>query len=159
MKKKIAVTVIFCVAVFIFVLYRYYNLVQDEHWAEQNKAKQIAIREAGITEVTRVDPYIWDEAYYVVTGKDVDGHNKIVWISEDGKKVDSLLATDGVSKQQVKDIMKQRVPKAQILRILPGKMKDAEVWEVFYTLGERHYYDFYQFKDGGYVVTYQLSQY
>ena len=49
----------------------------------------------------------------------------------------------------------------EIERVMPGKLGNDYVWEVFYkkkeNSGTRYFYDYYKFKDGLYMDTYRLS--
>ncbi|ANE47932.1 hypothetical protein SY83_18370 [Paenibacillus swuensis] len=161
MKKKYIFYSIIALILLVIGLNRFYYYMQLDHWTERHAAVETALKEAGITEVDQANPYIWDDSYYVVSGKNKAGVEVMTWIPEDGKEVETREMSDGVSKERIAALTKERSPDAEILRILPGKMKGAPIWEVFYTKvdgsEERHFYDFYQWKDGRYIVTYNMS--
>ncbi|MFD2612060.1 cell wall elongation regulator TseB-like domain-containing protein [Paenibacillus gansuensis] len=160
--KRAVVVIILGIILAAVALNRFYYYIQLDHWTAQQKAVQAAKKGAGITQVDRIDSYVWDEAYYVVTGKNKDGEQLLVWMREDGSRLEWELASHGSNRQQIRNLVEGRSPGAAILRIQPGKMKGAYVWEVFYKYndgsGERYFYDFYQWKDAKYIVTYKMSK-
>lgn len=162
MRNKILVSVVFGIILFIVVISRFYQSVQGEEWSAEQQAVKKAKSQTPVVSVDRVDPFTWDESYYVIFGKDAKKKELIVWIQDNGSKVETRYASDGVSREQTKNIFQAKQQGSSILRMTPGILSGAPVWEVFYTkltgTEKRYFYDFYQFKDGKFIVTYKLSE-
>lgn len=162
MRTKILVSIVFAIILLIIVISRFFQSVQGEEWNAEQKAVDKAKQQTPVVTVDRVDPFTWDESYFVIFGKDAKKKELIIWMKEDGSSYEIRNASDGVSREQTKSIFHYKQQNASILRMTPGIMNGAPVWEVFYTKlagsQKRYFYDFYQFKDGKFIVTYKLSE-
>jgi len=141
------------------VLSRFYLYVQNEHWDENSKAVETAYEKTILTKATKVESFYGDETFKVVYGEDKIGQPVLVWVSD--KDVHTEMVSEGFTEAQVRETMLKKGADLQIMRILPGKLGDEYVWEVFYKKqddsGTRYFYDYYKFKDGTYMDTYRLS--
>jgi uncharacterized protein YpmB len=157
--KRTLVIGIFIIGTLIFVLSRFYLNVQGEHWNENTKAVETAFERTILAKATTVESFYGDEPYQVIFGEDKIGQKVIVWVSN--KEVHTEMSADGFTEQQVREVMSKKGPENEILRIMPGKMQNKYVWEVFYKkndpTGMRYFYDYYNFQDGTYIDTYRLS--
>jgi uncharacterized protein YpmB len=141
------------------VLSRFYLDVQNVHWGENSKAVETAYEKTILTKAKKVESFYGDEPFKIVTGEDKIGQPVVVWVSD--KDVHTEMANDAFTEAQVRETMLKKGSDYQVQRVLPGKLGDVYVWEVFYKKqdgsGTRYFYDYYKFNDGSYVDTYRLS--
>lgn len=140
----------------------YYMAVQRPLWDGRDRAARLALSETPVETIDKKYVFNGETSYHVIIGKDKDGREWIVWVDEEGGVLTA--ATDeGVSEQEVRKLLRQRRPDAEVIRIVPG-FKDGEtVWEVYYRQreqdgGTRRYYDYYRFRDGEWLETYTLAK-
>nr|WP_240343878.1 DUF5590 domain-containing protein [Paenibacillus sp. SYP-B3998] len=133
--------------------------VQNKHWGENSKAVETAYEKTILAKATKVDSFYGDEPLKIVYGEDKIGQPVIVWVSD--KDVHTEMSSESFSEDQVREIMLKKGTDFEVERVLPGKLGDDYVWEVFYKKqddsGTRYFYDYYKFKDGTYMDTYRLS--
>ncbi|UKS30558.1 DUF5590 domain-containing protein [Paenibacillus sp. HWE-109] len=150
---------VFIVVTLGVVLSRFYLNVQDEHWDEKSKAVEKAYEKSIMTKATNVDFFYGDEPLQIVYGEDKLGQGVIVWVSD--KDTHTEMTADAVTEDQVRETMLKKDADFEIERVIPGKLGQEYVWEVFYKKqedsGTRYFYDYYKFKDGSYLDTYRLS--
>ncbi|NBI30513.1 cell wall elongation regulator TseB-like domain-containing protein [Chengkuizengella marina] len=151
---------IFLFLIILFICFRwYYLIIQSPHRAELKKAITRAYAETNLIEVIDTDTFVGDEVYTIIYGLNDEEQNIIVWLSEN--YIHTELASDGISKDQVKERIFSDKPDVELLRVTPAKWTDEWAWEVFYKRdeekGTRHYYDFYRFEDGEWLETYTMS--
>ena len=132
---------------------------QQPIWAQELQAEKLAQQKAGLKETSSAEKYVWDEPVWIVRGKNAEGQDMIVWLPQEG---DPLLREASTSRtsQDIRGIIKQRQPDANIHHVRAGMLGGQPAWEVFYTrkLGQTRYYDdFYQFQSGAYITTYSLT--
>ncbi|KRE32378.1 DUF5590 domain-containing protein [Paenibacillus sp. Soil724D2] len=141
------------------VLSRFYLNVQNEHWDNKRKAVETAYEKSIMTKATKVDFFYGDEPLQIVYGEDKLGQGVIVWVSDKG--IHAEMTAEAFTETQVRETMFKKAPEIEIERVLPGKLGNDYVWEVFYKKKEnsatRYFYDYYKFKDGLYMDTYRLS--
>ncbi|MBJ6363572.1 DUF5590 domain-containing protein [Paenibacillus sp. GCM10012307] len=152
------VLLIVIVLTIIFLLLNlYYRSTQQDIWKQEREAEQVAAKAAGLVQITSATKHIWDQIAWVVKGTDESGQEKIVWVV--GDKADSVLASSGVSKEQITKNVQSIKPDADIIRVQPGLLDGEKIWEVFYKRHEtidKYYYEFYRFTDGSFVTIYNL---
>jgi uncharacterized protein YpmB len=126
------------------------------HHAEKT-AIRIAKAQAGLTDVRKAVRHTWDETVWVVFGKDATNVEWMVW--ERDNEVIKLKVSENESEKQMlrrfKDEHNGEIP----IRMLPGWFQNEPVWEVRYWSeldAERQAIDFYSFKDGSRLKTYEL---
>ncbi|WP_274364633.1 DUF5590 domain-containing protein [Paenibacillus thermotolerans] len=140
---------------------RLFNTIQRPLWDKIASAEAAAVEKLNIKDVTEADRFIGDKAYTVLFATNPAGEKVVVWVWDDGLHVEK--ASAGLTKEEVKQLALADAPGKHILRIIPGKLRDEYVWEVFYTKLEdgstRHYYDYYRFSDGQKLDTYRLAKF
>jgi len=157
--KRTVVLCAFIIVSLAVVLSRFFLNIQDQHWAANSQAVETAYAKSILTKATRVDSFYGDEPYKVVMGEDKIGQPVIVWVSD--KDIHTEMAAEAFTEAQVRDVMAKKGTGYEVERILPGKLGNDYVWEVFYKkeedAGTRYFYDYYRFKDGTYLDTFRLS--
>lgn len=140
---------------------RFFNTVQRPLWNAVAEAEAAAVEKLNIQDVTEAKRFIGDQPYTVLFAKNPAGEKVVVWVSDEGLHMEK--ASSGLTHDEVKQRALADAPGKHILRIIPGKLRDEYVWEVFYTKREdgstRHYYDYYRFSDGEKLDTYRLAKY
>lgn len=159
--KKIVCVIGFLGLTLILVLTNWlYHSVQSKHNKEQQQAINEALAKTELVTVEQVDPFIGEDALMIVYGKDQEGKQLIVWVGKN--EIHAEYSLDGISKQQVEVKVLKQKPKADLIRIIPGKLKDDYIWEAYYKEeekdGTRYYYSYYKFADGQPIDTYKLSR-
>ncbi|MBP1961918.1 DUF5590 domain-containing protein [Paenibacillus aceris] len=158
-RTRIIVFGVFIILTLGVVLSRFYLNVQNAHWDSKRTAVEIAFEKSIMTKADNVDFFYGDEPFRIVYGEDKLGQGVIVWVSD--KDVHTEMASEGFTQDQIRDAVMKKYPGVEIDRIMPGKLGQEYVWEVFYKKiddsGTRHFYDYYKFKDGSYIDTYRLS--
>lgn len=159
-RKKLIVISLFVAASLIFVLSRFYLHIQNSNWSTNAKAVEIAYKQSILAKAIKVEAFHGDESFHVIHGEDKIGQPIIVWVSGQAD-VHTEMVEESFKEEQIREIMQTKQPDAELLRIMPGKLRDQFVWEVFYkkqeAAGQRYYYDYYQFHDGTYIDTWRLS--
>lgn len=150
---------VFIVLTLGVVLSRFYLNVQKVHWDDKRIAVETAFEKSIMTKAAKVDFFYGDEPFRIVYGEDKLGQGVIVWVSDKG--VHTEMASESFTEAQIRDIVLKKNPGVEIERIMPGKLGQDYIWEVFYKKtddsGSRYFYDYYKFKDGLYLDTYRLS--
>ncbi|GIQ67598.1 hypothetical protein DUZ99_11035 [Xylanibacillus composti] len=156
---KVWSAVIAAAAAILFAVVWYYNLIQRPLWDEQQAARKLALEQTPITEITSIETFSGAESYQIVFGTDEAGTEWIVWAGKE--ELHAEKADDGWARNQIRLMMQENEPEAELIRIVPGVWKDEYVWEVYYlkreSRGKRHYYDYYRFSDGEKLTTLRLS--
>lgn len=158
-RTRIIVFGVFIIVTLGVVLSRFYLNVQNEYWKSKSAAVETAYEKSLITKATKVDFFYGDEPFQIVYGEDKIGQSVIAWVY--GNEVHTEMAAEGFPEAQVREAVLKKDPGFVIERVMPGKLGQDYVWEVFYKKkddsGTRYYYDYYKFKDGTYLDTYRLS--
>lgn len=158
-RTRIIAFVVFIIVTLGVVLSRFYLNVQNEHWDSKRAAVETAFEKSIMTKAVKVDFFYGEEPFRIVYGEDKLGQDLIVWVSD--KDVHTEMASESFTEDQVRDAVMKKNPDAEIERIMPGKLGQEYVWEVFYKKindsGTRYFYDYYKFKDGSYIDTWRLS--
>ncbi|MNI03604.1 hypothetical protein D3C73_565070 [compost metagenome] len=150
---------LFVVLTLVFVLSRFYMNVQNQHWDQTAKAVELAYEKSILAKAIKVEPFYGDESFQIIYGEDKIGQKLVAWVSEQDVHVE--MVDEAFTEEQIRQLMLDKDPELEILRVMPGKMKETYVWEVFYkkheNSGVRYFYEYYQFSDGTYIDTYRLS--
>jgi uncharacterized protein YpmB len=144
--------------VFVVVSFVLYVRSADSDYLNAEKhAKQIAIKNGGLTEVTNAGSHTWDETVWVVTGKDSEGQSWMVW--ERASELVKLKVDENMSEKRMIDRFSQEHAGLKPIRIIAGWFEDQPVWEIRYWNEKGNYQsiDFYSFQDGTKLRTYVLS--
>ncbi|CAM3946010.1 DUF5590 domain-containing protein [Cohnella lubricantis] len=139
----------------IFVIY--IKSAGADYQNEKNGAIRLAKQEAGIVKPAEAVKHVWEESVWVVSGKDADGVKWFVWERQDGLVKER--ADDGLSEDEAKQRFTEEHPGKQIVRVMPGWFENQPAWEIRYISDpetERQAIDFYAFKDGMKLKTYDL---
>lgn len=161
MKYKVIASIIGAAALIIFLSIRFFNTVQEDEWKIQRAAVETAYQKTILAKAVKVDSYVSDEPYTVIFGEDKIGQPIIVWVGQ--TTIITHMAADGISAERAEQLLKERQPSAEVLRLMPGVLNGSPVWEAFYkvvpenTDNAHYYYDYYAFKDGTHIDTYRLS--
>ncbi len=160
MKKRVFAIVLVGLVLLLVLTNWLYQSVQSKHNEEQQHAIDEAMARTELVTVEQVDPFIGEQPFMIVYGKDKAGKQLIVWVGK--KEIHVEYSLDGISKQQVEVKVLRQEPKAIMIRMVPGKLKEDYVWEAFYkkqeTDGTRYYYTYYKFSDGQHLDTYKLTK-
>src|SRR5690606_33387896 len=102
-----------------------------------------------------------ERPYSIVFGEDEEGQKAVAWVSDEEIHMEYLGGpAGGITEAEVRDRVLKVGSDVVIKRILPGKLDDEYVWEVFYKREDenRYYYDYYRFHDGFKIDTWKLSK-
>ncbi|WP_394579646.1 cell wall elongation regulator TseB-like domain-containing protein [Cytobacillus firmus] len=117
--------------------------------AAESKAVEIAKQETDLSEAEDFNLYHGTETFYVIEGKDHDGTSIYVWVPEEKGKIVSLKQSDGISKNEAINRLKQEKNAAEIVSVRLGMEKNIPLWEIHYRSGSNliNYY-YIDFKTG-----------
>lgn len=156
---KVWSSLVVAVGAIVFAVIWYYNFIQGPLREQQQTARNLAVEQTAITEVTDVESFAGADSYQIVFGTDDKGEDWIVWVGEE--EIHAEKADDGWASNQIRLMMQEKEPDAQLIRIVPGVWQDEYVWEVYYQKreekGRRNYYDYYRFRDGDKLTSLRLS--
>jgi len=145
--------VLFVVLLLSTITVWYVNVVRADEEILEADAIEASRSAVSWSSVDSVDKSIWDDVYYVVTGTDDAGVTQMAWVDGETKQVIVTAASDGVTKADIRQNIKQQYPEAEIVRLVPGIKDEELVWQAFVhrkdeTGNYRYYYHFYHFSDG-----------
>ena len=136
----------------------YYTSVMSDLWSEEKLAVQRAKQYGGLVSADKTYKSVWDadSIYWVVTGKDEQQQDIMVWVQfteEDvpaggAEKVHSESLSSGLSETEMRNKIKEELPNAAVRRLLPGVYEGEYVWQLMYSEEGREKYRFYRFQDG-----------
>ncbi|KOR88819.1 DUF5590 domain-containing protein [Paenibacillus solani] len=136
----------------------YYSYVMKDTWNEETMAIQAAKQYGELVSSEKTYKSVWgeDNNYWVVTGKDADNQDRMVWVKftddnvpvEADNAVHSLLLKTGLSEAQMLAQIHQEMPDAVIKRLLPGMYEGEYAWQLQYENHDQRGYRFYRFQDG-----------
>jgi uncharacterized protein YpmB len=160
MKLKLLGTML-GVLLLLFLINWLYQMIHAPQWKAENQAVQRVYQETEMVDADQIRTFHGENTYWVIFGTNKQGEKMIAWVGEDG--VHTELADDGVTENKLRKTFASEHPNAEILRVLPGKMGNEYIWEIFYTKEKegtkRHYYGFYRFDDGTLIDTYRLGRF
>jgi len=138
-----------------FVLY--VRTADADYQSEENRAIKLAKQEAGLKSASEAYKHVWEETVWVVVGKDAEGVKWFVWEKQDG--IVKEREDDGESKDEIADRFGVEHPGKKIVRLMPGWFQGQPAWEIRYVADPsngRQAIDFYSFKEGSKLKTYDL---
>ncbi|AZN40757.1 cell wall elongation regulator TseB-like domain-containing protein [Paenibacillus albus] len=148
----------FSIIVILAGLNVFYRSVQSPVWEEERNIEDQAMQIGSLSSVDSSYHYVWDEPVWVVSGKDHNNDITYVWLKKDESI--TLRADQGKTKAEIKESFMLNKPDASVEHIKLGLFGGEPVWEVFYERNqageETHFYEFYRFRDGSFVVSYKL---
>jgi uncharacterized protein YpmB len=159
-KTKALIGAVVLAAVLIFGLSQFYQTIEASTWSEKRNAVNTAYQKTILVNATKVDTFVSDHSYDIVYGQDTLGQQVIVWLGD--TEIHTEYASDGYNEKDLRIKFAAKEPTATLLRIMPGKLKETFVWEVFYKKPDangkqNYYYDYLNFKDGSLIDTYNLG--
>ncbi|MEJ9220932.1 DUF5590 domain-containing protein [Paenibacillus glucanolyticus] len=136
----------------------YYSHVMKDTWNEERMAINASKQHGGLVSTGKTYKSVWgeDNNYWVVSGKDKDNQDRMVWVkfTDDNVPVDgadavqSVLLSSGMSEAQILNQIHNDLPGATIKRLLPGMYENEFVWQLQYESNGQRGYRFYRFQDG-----------
>lgn len=159
-KRIVLISGIVLFSLLLFGLLQFFQSIQAGAWSEERQAVDTAYQKTIMTKATKVETFISAQTYKIVYGEDALGQALIVWIGE--SSIHTEYAADGLQEKDLRTHFAQKEPTAELLRILPGKLKEKLVWELYYSkpneMGKTaYYYDYINFKNGALLDTYSLG--
>lgn len=150
--------VIVCLVAFGTWAGLYFREIQQPRWTEMDAVRVMAIEAAELTHVENVYKHVWDQVCWIVEGVNQNEESVFAFLNEE-ELLYTIHAEDSISKEALRNSFKTDHPNSEIVRISPGLMNNKPVWEIYYHRGvsaAHSYLEFYTFKDGKLVDTYQL---
>lgn len=162
MRKTWKITIIAGAAAVVIVtgMSMAFNFIMDKEWTEQRAAVLTAYEKTVLSKAVKVERFVAEKPYTVITGEDKIGQPVYVWVGQD--EIHTEMGSAGIDAAQAEAKVKAAYPEAKVLRTTPGIRSGQLVWEVFYKLQpegkpEQHFYDYYAFKDGQAIDTLRLT--
>jgi uncharacterized protein YpmB len=159
-RRMVWFVVIAVLSLCLFGLTQFFQSIQTDEWSEETVAVQTAYQKTIMAKATKVDTFVGAQTFKIVYGEDAIGQQLIVWVGE--KEIHTEYTADGLQDKDLRIQFAKREPSAKLLRILPGKLNDSYIWELFYqkkadSSNQNYYYDYLSFKDGALIDTYNLG--
>lgn len=146
---RLIIVVLFVVFLLTMIQFAYQSIMNSE-WKARNQALHWAYELTDLRQSEQVEFFAFAESYIVVSGKDEEGRDMIVWVGDE--IIHQEYTDNGIGRNNIRIAVNEANPNNQIIRITPGKYKNDWAWEVHYEReeagGVRQYYDFYRFTDG-----------
>lgn len=150
--KLLLLTVLFLMLLFATLGVWYVNVVTaDEKQIERNAIAQSS-KMVAWTSITNVNKSVWDAVYYVVEGIDESGETQFAWVGNDNQ-LTVKKASEGATKQQIKQLLVDQYPGISIKHIIPGIKDNVYVWQALVNRkdengNKRFFYHFFHFENG-----------
>lgn len=138
-----------------FVLY--IRSADSDYRRAEHRAIAIAKQQGELVDIERAELHTWQENVWIVTGDDAQGETWMIW--ERQNELLKLKVSENISKSRMIRKFADGHGGEEPNRILPGWFQGAPAWEIRYwsESGKRHEaIDFYSFKDGTKLKTYEL---
>jgi uncharacterized protein YpmB len=160
-QKKVVFGAIAVFSLLLFGLSQFFQTIQAGAWSEERQAVETAYQKTIMAKATKVDTFVGTQAFKIVYGEDAIGQQVIVWLGE--TEIHTEYAADGLKDKELRMKFAAKEPAAKLLRILPGKVSESYVWELFYekpgeTGKPNYYYDYVTFNEGMLIDTYHLGE-
>ncbi len=136
----------------------YYSYVMKDTWNEERTAIAAAKQHGQLVTFGKTYKSVWgeDNNYWVISGKDQDNQDRMVWVKftddnvpvEGADAVQSVLLNTGLSEAQMRDQIYYELPGVEIKRLLPGMYEGEYAWQLQYEHNGQRGYRFYRFQDG-----------
>jgi uncharacterized protein YpmB len=160
-RNLIITTIMMIVLGCVILGLRYYDTIQSSYWYHLKEAQNKALEQLNFKKITSIERYIGDKPYAIVFGTEPMRGQVAVWIWQNGHHM--IAMNDAVSKDQIRASVMSEDSTRRIHRIMPGKLGEEYVWEVFLTKLDnegniRKHYEFFRFTDGVKIETYRLAK-
>lgn len=152
-------TIVAVVVLASVLFFRTYYNIHAEIWRENRDVTEAVYDGKDLARIDKIQTFVGEQPLKVVFGESEDGRSIITWIEE--QTTYTAFTDEGISKEQLLQYWREADPQKQLLRIMPGKLDEHYVWEIFYYKkvdGKKiYYYDYYRFADGQHIDTYLLT--
>ncbi|RKN72433.1 DUF5590 domain-containing protein [Paenibacillus ginsengarvi] len=158
MGKKIMYSLIAVLLLIVVALVFFYRTIHSAEWADRAAAIETVTASTYMRTIDKVENFVGEDSYRIVFGKDGEGKPAIAWVHEG--EVHMEYETAGVTESWVREQVMKQQENNDILRVMPGVLNEAYVWEVLYKRKEdgmdRYYYTYYRFDNGLEVDTWKM---
>ncbi|RUS48215.1 DUF5590 domain-containing protein [Cohnella sp. AR92] len=154
--------VLLIVGFLLFICVAFYLYVQSadsQYTSDERKAIRLAKTDAGLKEIDGTYKHVWEETVWVVAGTDAQGEEWMVWERQGEEGIVKEKLSSGYDEDQIVSLFRKDHPNNRIVRVLPGWFQNQPAWEIRYVNDpstKRQAIDFYQFKSGELLKTYDL---
>ncbi|QTD42155.1 DUF5590 domain-containing protein [Sporosarcina sp. Te-1] len=114
------------IAIFVLVFYN----ANKPYSAAVEKSSEVAVTSGKLATAERSETYNGTTSLVTVYGKDEDGKEKAVFISDKGKVVGEVAMADGISSEKAIDAVKKELKVDKILHVSLGLEENHPIWEV-----------------------------
>lgn len=157
MKKSIFIIGFVLVALLTAVSVYAYQTIRDPLANGFEQAEQYILSKSLLANVSDVNYYHGTEAYFVFKGKNQEGDEVIIWVTDDLVSHHVEKSSDGISKEEALAIVQSEANVARIKSIRLGYERDIPIYEITYTDQEqRQAYYYLTFEDGTFMKRYQI---
>ncbi|WP_128894399.1 cell wall elongation regulator TseB-like domain-containing protein [Longirhabdus pacifica] len=160
-RKGIVYSIVLAIAIVFILLYMWYRSIMTDRWSLEEQAERLVLQETDVVEISEVTMFTGEQVIAAVFGNNDQAQETVVWVSKDAGIIHQALLKDSINEQQMREQVLQADSDKQIIRVVPGTLREQYVWEVYYSKeeegNERYYYDFYLFSDGTWLETYRLT--
>lgn len=134
-----------------------YNAALDQHLAEKQEAKKLAMQTYALKAVEDVSYFTGDRTYFVVKGVTKNGQSLYVFVPEKGKPF--AKKTEHIAKRHViQKKLKQLNEVQKLIALHPGVIGQRPVWEAVYISNEdRYVLRYYTLDRGVFIGSYSLK--
>ncbi len=139
-KKVLAIIALLFVLVIVVGAATYHTSISPKY-TDVEKGIEIAEKNS-VQIVEKAYVSYGNEAHIVVTGKNSDNKNVLVWINKKTNAVITKLASEGISEQQAIASLKKDYRSKEIISVKLGMEKEQPLWELTY-INEQGKYSFY----------------
>ncbi|MDQ0257437.1 uncharacterized protein YpmB [Evansella vedderi] len=163
----LSIITIIIVSVAGFAAYMY-MAISDPLVQRQQAASSILEGYEAVAEIQHISYYHGRRSFQVIEGKNSDGDEVYVWVeelteeqkeNEEEPQIISRLKSEGLSKQEIRDLAHSRLDIKQIKSINLGIIGSTPVYEVIYEDQlNRHSFYYVKFEDGTYIRHYQFQK-
>ena len=118
---------------------------------ERDKAELLVLKEEKLKEVSDSEVYSGTNTFVTVSGNDVDGKGKAVFVPITGKDlaIEEVMLKDGISKKQAIQAVQTEFKVKEVLHTKLGWEQDNAVWEItFLNENDKLNYVYLLFEDG-----------
>ncbi|WP_066294383.1 cell wall elongation regulator TseB-like domain-containing protein [Bacillus sp. FJAT-29937] len=148
MKKVIIISLLILAIILGSGVIVYVNAVEPVKAAEK-EAIERAMTETRLWKAEDFQLYHGLETYYVIKGVNKAGTSIYVWVPEKEGQIIVRKVTDGVSKQEAINKLKEEKNPKKIISVRLGMEKNIPLWEIYYrTEGNLINYYYVDFKTG-----------
>jgi uncharacterized protein YpmB len=157
MRKWLLIIVGLISVIVIWASWFYQSIQNDFNEAEEHAIKS-ALAETSLSHADSVEFFAGESDYVIVYGTNDEDEEILVWVGQD---IHEEKVEDGMSKPEIRAIVKEQHEEVEIIRLTPGKWNEQLIWEAYYKKKEDgeevSYYEYYRFANGERLDTYRLG--